>query len=161
MVRRKVNMMMQHLTLICVLLVLAIGAQAAGKKQIYKWVDDQGKVHYTQQAPVGRSAQKMKNAPPPAANPDAINEDLKKQVEAMEERLAGKDEAATAARKQAENEKIIKQNCATARKNLAALQQGANKAYMTPDGKVARLTEEDRQRRISEAKQQIEKYCKP
>ena len=103
MIHGKVAMLMPRLGLSCVLLALAIGSQAAGKQQIYKWVDDQGEVHYSQRAPVGQAAQRMKGAPPPADNPDALNEDLQKQVDAMEERLAGKDEAAAAARKKAES----------------------------------------------------------
>ncbi|MGB5306855.1 MAG: DUF4124 domain-containing protein [Gammaproteobacteria bacterium] len=161
MIHRKVKLIVPRFTLACLLLVLASGSQAAGKNQIYKWIDDQGEVHYSQRVPAGKTAQQIKGAPPPADSPDALNENLRQQVDAMDERLASKDEAAVAARKQAENEKIIKQNCATARKNLAALQQGANKAYMTPDGKVARLTEEDRQQRISDARGQIKKYCSP
>ena len=45
--------------------------------------------------------------------------------------------------------------------NLAKLQAGGNKRYLTPDGKVTHLTEEQRQQRINDAKDQIDEFCKP
>ena len=52
-------------------------------------------------------------------------------------------------------------NCTTSKNNLAKLQEGGRKRYLTPDGKVTHLTEEQRQQRINEAKDQIDEFCKP
>ena len=65
------------------------------------------------------------------------------------------------AEQQAHNQKIREKNCATARRNLAELQQGGVKRYRLPNGEVLRLNEEERQKRIAEANKQIEENCKP
>jgi hypothetical protein len=53
----------------------------------------------------------------------------------------------------------LQKNCETAKQNLANLQQGGNKAFVTPDGEVFRLTDDERQRRIDEANRQIKENC--
>jgi len=143
------------------LLALCAPLQQLAAKDVYKWVNDAGEVQYTQLPPPnGIEATRVQSGPPPAGNPAAINADLEAQVEAMDERI---EDRATAARKselEAEIERVSKENCATARKNLAELQQGGIKRYRTGDGSVIRLTEEDRQRRIEEANSQIQEFCK-
>ena len=39
--------------------------------------------------------------------------------------------------------------------------KAADKRYLTADGKVIHLSEEQRQQRINEAKDQIDEFCKP
>lgn len=153
--------MLRGLILTAVLVAVASAASAAGKHGIYKWVDDSGAVHYSQSPPADRTAQELKPASGPADDPDAISGKLKQQVDAMEDRLSEKRQGAADAQQWAEIQKIRRENCATARANLAKLQQGGNRAYRTPDGEVVRLDEEERQRRITEANRQIEENCSP
>jgi len=61
----------------------------------------------------------------------------------------------------AEIQKIRKKNCEAARQNVINLNRGGNVRYMGADGKVMRLTEEERQKRIDEANQQIKENCNP
>ena len=79
----------------------------------------------------------------------------------MNEDIAGQEieEKKSALQKQIDD--AFERNCTTAKNNLAKLQEGGNKRYLTPDGKVTHLTEEQRQQRINEAKDQIDKFCKP
>jgi len=150
--------MYQRLILACVVLFLASGSLVAGESGIYKWVDDNGKVHYSGESPTGREAEKMKIVPPPVVGPVDDGHDSTA-ARPTEERPAGENNGAATGISEAENDRLIKENCATARRNHAAFQQGRNKAYMSPDGKVVQLTEEVRLQRISESKQQIKKYC--
>jgi hypothetical protein len=132
---------------------------------IYKWTDDSGEVHYTQTPPPGGiAAQNIQGAPPPADSEETIHHNqqkLQQQLDAFEERRAERQEQETIQEQRKELAKIDEKNCISAQANLAKLQQGGIKRYLTPDGEVIRLTDEDRQRRISEAQQQVEKYCKP
>ncbi len=153
--------MFRGLALTAVLVVLTSVSSAAGKHGIYKWVDDSGAVHYTQTPPPNRETQELKPAPGPADDPDAISSQLKEQTDAMEKRQTEKRQGAADAQQWAEIQKIRRENCATAKANLAKLQQGGNRAYRTPDGEVVRLTEEDRQQRIDEANRQIKENCSP
>lgn len=135
-----------------------ITAEEAFGSGIYKWTDDAGQVHYTQFPPANQEAEMLRGASQPKV--DSGNQDsLQERIEAMEKRIEERKEAKDEFRRQANVRKLVKANCETARKNLANLQRGANNAYMTPDGKVQRLTEEDKKKRIDEAKRQIDEYC--
>ncbi|MDH3526154.1 MAG: DUF4124 domain-containing protein [Gammaproteobacteria bacterium] len=153
--------MLRGLALTAVLVVIATTSSAAGKHGIYKWVDESGTVQYTQTPPPGREAQELKPPPTPADDPDEISDKLKEQVDAMDQRRTEKHQGAADAQQWAEIQKIRRENCATARANLAKLQQGGNRAYRTPDGQVVRLTEEDRQQRIEATNRQIQENCSP
>jgi Skp family chaperone for outer membrane proteins len=152
--------MNRYLTLTCVLLALASGIHAASKATIYKWVDDNGEVHYTQVPPQNREYETLKQASAPADDPDRIRSGLKEQVDAMDKAQEERKEEVKDAEQWSNIQKRRRENCEIAKKNLANLHQGGNKAFMTPDGEVIRLTDDERQRRIDEANKQIEENCK-
>jgi len=152
--------MTRYLPLICVLLALAGGLHAANKDAIYKWVDDSGEVHYTQVPPQNREYETLKQASAPADDPAGIRSNLKEQVDAMDKAQEEKQKGAADAEQWSKIQKQRRKNCEIAKKNLANLHQGGNKAFMTPDGEVIRLTDDERQRRIDEANKQIKENCK-
>lgn len=147
------------------LLISTLLLQSPVSGGIYKWTDASGEVHYTQTPPPkGIATQKIQDTPPPAESQQSIHEDqqeLQERIDAMDERRARQDEEADIKKQQKENREIGEKNCITAKNNLAKLQQGGIKRYLTPAGEVIRLTEDDRQRRITEATNQVEQYCKP
>ena len=143
----------------CALLLLSIFAFGLNGSEVYKWVDEQGQVHYSQSAPANVPAEQMPEAPPPANDPAAIRGDLQRQLEAFDERRAERDEAFAEQKQKEDVARIRQQNCETARKNLEKLRRGGNNAYMTPEGEVIRLSDEDRAARIEAAKQGIAENC--
>ena len=74
-----------------------------------------------------------------------------------EEQIQGAKDAESSAKIQ----KIRRQNCEIANKNLANLQRGGNVRYVGPNGEVMRLSDEERQKRIEEANKQIKENCNP
>jgi hypothetical protein len=148
--------------LIFINLMFAGTASLAGNTdKIYKWVDQNGAIQYTQfPPPSGIEVLEIRNAPPPADDPAAERARLQQETEALDERMEERKEAAARAEQQAKNRKIRQENCVVARKNLSELQQGGIKRYRLPDGTVLRLTEEDRQKRIAEAEAEIAENCK-
>jgi hypothetical protein len=152
--------MNRYLPLTCVLLALASGLHAAGNDAIYKWVDDNGAVHYTQVPPQNREYETLKQASGPADDPAGIRSNLKEQVDAMDKAEEKRAEATKEADNSARIQELRKDNCRIAKKNLANLHQGGNKAFMLPNGEVIRLTDDERQRRIDEANKQIKENCK-
>ena len=133
------------------LLTLLIGASPwcmAG--QIYKWVDAQGVTHFDQQPPQGQSSTAVKTpsypAPIPAALPGsgalgdqkAIDDKVKKQV--------------------AEQQNQLKAFCEQARTNLAQLQNNP-RLREEVEGELRRLSDDQRQQRIAEARKQIAENC--
>lgn len=133
--------------------------------QVYKWTDDSGVVHYTQTPPPGGIAtQKIQDPPPPADPPETIRQEqqkLQQQLDAVDERRVVQEEQEAERKDRKELAEINEQNCVTAKNNLAKLQQGGIKRYLTPEGEVNRLSDEDRQRRLAEANQQVDHFCKP
>ena len=151
--------MSRCLPFICVLLFFASAPQAEDKHGIYKWTDDSGEVHYSQVPPADRESEKMRDAPPPADNPDQVRSNLQEQVEAMDKQQQEQVEGARDAEQWANIQKIRRSNCETARKNLANLQLGGARRYMTPEGQVIHLTEDERVKRIDQANTQITENC--
>lgn len=151
--------MSRFLPLICVLLAFTSTSRAADKDEVYKWVDDAGEIHYTQVPPPNRDYEVMRRAAVPADDPAKIRSDLKEQVETMDKQQEEKAEGAKDAEQWARIQKLRRKNCEIAKKNLANLQQGGQKAFMTPSGEVVRLTDDERQRRIDETNKQIEENC--
>jgi hypothetical protein len=132
--------------------------QAGG--DIYKWTNDAGEVQYSQTPPpTGIAAERIEGAPPPADDPEKIRQHLQERLEELDDLKADQDEDYAVKKKREENREIVRKNCKTARNNLAALQQGGNKRYLTPEGEVKYLTEEERTRRIEEAESQIQEFC--
>lgn len=133
---------------------------AAAANKIYKWVDQNGDAQYTQMPPpAGVQVIEIRNAPPPADDPEAERARMQQETENLDERMQERKASATKAEVQAQNKEIRRKNCHNARKNLAELQQGGIKRYLTPDGEVLRLTEEDRQQRIAETRAHITEFC--
>ena len=150
--------------------VLLLGAalllvSPANAEDIYKWVSDDNQVHYTQMPPPhGIKAIRIQRSDIPAdeqpSEDTAEAEDETEQAaidesfdEQPEEQDAESDEGGDAKIAQA-----LQENCNNARSNLKSLNRGQVR-YVDPEGKIIRLTEEERQQRIEEAKAQIGVLC--
>lgn len=155
--------MIRYLPLTCVLLALASGPLAAGNDVIYKWIDDAGETHYTQTPPRDRKYQTLKQAATQTSTPTKevtrTRSNLQEQVDAMDKRQEEKQAEIKDAEQWARIQKLRRENCTIAKQNLANLGLGGNRIFMTPDGEVVRLTDEERQRRVDEANMQIEENC--
>ena len=141
----------------------------ANAEDIYKWVGDDNQVHYTQMPPPhGIKAIRIQRTDIPAerhASEDtaevedeteqaAIDESFEEQPEAQDtEPDAGGDANEDAKRAQA-----LQENCIKARSNLKTLSRGQVR-YVSAQGEIIRLTEEERQQRIEEARAQIGVLC--
>lgn len=135
-------------------LLLALSASAMAS-QVYKWVDAQGVTHFGAQPPQGQQATTINTAAPPpkAAEPAAaptVESIADPEQAAIDEKV--KQQIAT---QEAERRKY----CQTVRTNLAQLENNP-RVRVEVDGEVRRLNEEERQQRISEAKQAIGENCK-
>ncbi len=133
------------------MLALCGNAMAA---QVYKWVDAQGVTHFGAQPPQGQQVETVntavapgKSVTPPApavqeieAEPDqrTIDRKVKQQVAAQETER--------------------KRYCETLRTNLAQLQNNP-RVRVEENGETRRVTEEERQARISETRDKIAENC--
>lgn len=137
-------------------LLLALSTTAMAG-QVYKWVDAQGNTHFGSQPPEGQQATSIntnvatpKTPAPAAVKPAAAAADTDEQ-KAIDSKV--KEDVA---KQEAER----KQYCETVRTNLAQLQNNP-RIRVQEEGKdeVRRLTEEERQERISEAEKGIAENC--
>lgn len=140
---------------------LALIAASAVHAEIYKWVDSSGQTQYTQTPPPegveSVNIETSQSPVPEAADTESVP---KAEIKASEEPEQQKTGTARDPEKEAEIARISKQNCITARNNLEQLSRSGQIRYRTGDGEVLRLSEEDRQQRIEEARSQIKEFCK-
>lgn len=157
------------LSLISLCLLLMAPALPAAK--IYKWVDEQGNVHYGERPPV-KNAEEMhiRKAPaaPPAAAPGAANpageeaaatdpgSKRDKLLEGFAEERANKKKAEEQAAKEKE---LRDKNCAQARNNLASQQLGGRRFIMTESGEQKFLSDEESAQRLQQAQQDVAEWC--
>jgi len=136
-------------------LLLALSASAMAS-QVYKWVDAQGVTHFGSQPPQGQQATTVNTAtaqPKPAEQKPAPTtfESIADPEQAKIEERVKKEVAA----QEAERKKL----CETVRTNLAQMENNP-RVRIEVDGEMRRMTEEERQQRIDEAKQSINENCR-
>ncbi len=129
---------------------------------MYRWVDDQGKVVYSQQPPPdGRDSRVIAPPPPPAEKAeDTANatRELNRKLDAIaEERAKAKEKQLKAKAEKKEREA----RCNSARKNLKILtERPPNTLYKTPDNQWKRFTPEEFAEQVTNLKKAIEENCK-
>jgi len=148
------------LTLACSALPVVANAQ-----QIYRWVDEQGITHFGAQPPDGAKASGVNSKVPrlgggaadagggadrparSARNDRAPMDPEQRSLEAQVRVEVEKEEAERA------------KFCKDTRMNLAQLRNNPHLNYSDEEGKIHKLDEEERQKRITEAEQAIEDVC--
>ena len=139
-------------------ILLSSAAVLAGK--IYKWTDAEGNVHYGSEKPVDAAAEKMKvDTDKTGVNRGAqALDDLKQQVDDEAEKI--KEEGIPEQPPVPSLPmKEVKKRCQGARQDLATIQARGQLRERDEKGNISYVTDEDKQRRIKAAKQQIREYC--
>ena len=139
------------------LLGLALSPLSSAK--LYKWVDENGNVTYSQQPPPkGRQGEEMELHGYRAADPDA-----QEKLDQLEERAdTAREDREFAEADEATNqdrEARIKQNCETARENMRILKSSARIQDADADGNPVYLDESAIQAKVQQTQQQIDDYC--
>lgn len=139
-----------------ILTLFAFGQDAAA--EIYKWVDADGNVQYTQHPPPpGIEGESIK--PPPKISSDKAVKQLESQLQREQKQQERRNKAADK-RREAEQERAeYARACEQARQRLNQAQRPRVRTA-NPDGSRTRLSEEDRQKIINQANKDIEEYCK-
>lgn len=147
------------------LLIFLILASSNAFAEVNKWVDDQGRVHYSDQAPPPEVQSKaLRSASEGAGSASGVagtGEPTFVQQEAALKRAqqAQQADAAQAAAKQATAD-ALKANCNSAQQNLRNLQSGVRMMDVNSSGERYYIDDAQRQQRIDKAQQDISNYCK-
>jgi hypothetical protein len=165
--------MKQLTSLIGLLLTALLLSSPAHAEDVYKWVNKDNEVQYTQMPPPhGIKAIRIQSKAPAAEESDddaaiapedeASPPDTEQAAEDTPdvetgEEPAGEEQAETPDRNDV-LARASQENCGKARRNLENLNRG-NVRLRTSSGEVIRLTEEERQQKIVETNAQIELFC--
>lgn len=127
--------------------------------EIHKWTDENGKVHYSQVPPNQIKTETIAAPSKPAVDPEEATENLNERLEtdriADQEKYLADQNAANLKKKQEAQE----HNCKAATQNLKLYQSYGRVRVKETDGSYTRLSEEDRQQRISNMKEKITEFC--
>jgi hypothetical protein len=149
-------------TLMIIGLLLLVPAHAG----VYKWVDEQGNVHYTQYPPADASikARELNKPPPPPEDVVDVNEPFRLEIESRSSNRKIREEAE--AKKKAQKTGKIKDadKCQRARSNLAVLQtggagRGTGASFVDEQGNRIKMDDEQRAERIKQAQKQVDYFC--
>lgn len=152
-------------------LILALAISGNSYAELNKWVDENGKVHYSDQPPPARvKAEKLRpvySAPaieaasgvPAASAPAAPKTFAEREAEYKKAQQTKKEAADKAAKEQADAE-MNKTNCNIAQQNLRALQVNSRITDVDAKGERSFMSDEQRHQRIEQAQQAISTFCK-
>ncbi len=124
---------------------------------VYKWVDDKGNVHYSEQRPLDNSAEKLRidKAPPPSSSSYK-----KPSLKTKEDDKNKSDETKTADNdNNGMSAKEKQDQCDQARKDLALMESTGRLRVKDKDGNVSYMSEEDKAARIKRNQDRIKQYC--
>lgn len=139
-------------------LLWAAGFHAPAFAEMYKWVDENGNVQYTQHPPPGDiKAETIK--PPPKVDSESALQELDEQQKQLEEVRAGRQKQGEEVAKAEEEKAWYVENCRRAQATLASYQV-PNALIQQADGSRTRISEEDRQAGLAKANEMIKEYCK-
>lgn len=159
--------------LIGLLLATLLLSSPAHAEDVYKWVNKDNEVQYTQMPPPhGIKAIRIQSkapdtedsnddaasAPEAEASPPDTEQAAEDTPEAETAEAPDGDEQAETPDRNEVLSRASQENCEKARRNLENLNRG-NVRLRTSSGEVIRLTEEERQQKIVETNAQIELFC--
>jgi hypothetical protein len=139
-------------------LLLAV-APTAWAGTVYKWVDQQGAVHYGSNPPPGQPTQTVQPPPPPPTGSAEESAQLKKAAEQVDKSMGAQTKAQQKAEKEAARKKTMAENCRKARSQLEML-QNRNRIQVVSGGKVHTMTTEERASTTKKIQDYLDKYCK-
>lgn len=143
-------------------LLLSGLALAANAEQINKWVDAEGKVHYSNQPPPDPAKSKVlniKNQPLSGEEASTTPSTADKEME-FRKRRAAEAEAKAKQEKAATETRQKEQNCNNARTNLRSLQEGGRMVQYNAAGEREIMDETAHQQAIAEAQNSVDAWCK-
>jgi arginine utilization protein RocB len=150
---------MARLISFCLLLLLSSVAAA----DIFRWTDDNEKVHYTEMPPADRPYETFSDSARPRADAADAEARLTRQREALEKARADveAEEKQRALDKEMQaRSRFDRENCERATQNLETLQSHTQLLIKDPDtGAQSRLDADQREAQIRQSMKDIQYYC--
>ena len=125
---------------LCVAALLIAAPPAAATT--YKWTDASGRVVYSDQRPAGNFKVEEINAPPPPANPNAVQELANREAEMKKQKLLRAEEEGKAAKARVEAN-LNREQCDRIRGQIITLAQSSQLVIYTTDARGERTAMDD------------------
>ena len=136
-------------------------AALAAHGQVYKWVDEQGRTHYSETPPPDKKDAKKVDTGPAATAAQAPKEDWKQKEMDSKRRALEKQQAEDAAgRKQAYEEGQRKNRCLGAQRDLRILEMAAPIYHINEKGERVYLEDKDRPAELARARREVDTHCR-
>jgi hypothetical protein len=136
--------------------------------ELYKWTDENGKVHYSDQPPPGdvKKSETVKAPPAPptsavaGAKPSATAKTPAEQEMEFRKRRLEAAEAEAKAQKEADAAAEKKLNCERATAQVASLQRGGRISHPGPNGEQIYLNDDEIAKELVNARKTADSWCK-
>ena len=137
------------------LLLLLICTLSVQAESLYRWVDAQGVVHYSEVPPADMQAQRIN-----VATPAKIGTVSPKQEEPVEQGGVNNADNATEPQETPEQKAARQRNCEVVKGNLKTMEEHALIKEADPaTGEFRVISETERQTKMQQAKDRIKEWC--
>ncbi|MCB1583841.1 MAG: DUF4124 domain-containing protein [Marinicella sp.] len=144
---------MKYFAILLMFLGVAVSIHA---EKIYKWVDENGQIHYSSQKPPGQETETVKVS----KGPKVTQNSSEKEDKETDAKAAG-DDAAIKAQMAKTDAANMKRLCEQAKKNIAALNTTVRVTKVDEKtGETVRMTDDQRLEAMKNAQQGVKEYCK-
>ncbi|HQS59403.1 MAG: hypothetical protein B7Y56_15440 [Gallionellales bacterium 35-53-114] len=146
----------------CLAIVLLIGSFSA-HAALNKWVDADGKVHYSDSPPADVKVQKLRGSSAPEDSAASSGVPAQKSIAEREaewkKSQKTRDEAEQKVAREKEAEQIKQKNCDSARSTLAAYEKSPRMVQYDAKGEPSYLDDTARTQKIDEARKAVSSFC--
>jgi hypothetical protein len=151
---------MKRLASISLAIFFSFASQNLSASEIYKWVDADGKVHYSGTKPIEAESERVNvqtgktGMTTGAETVDKLKQEAEDEAEKIkEEGIPAQPPVPSLPAKE------VKRRCKAAKEDLATIQARGQLRERDEQGNTRYVSDEEKQRRINEAGRQIREYC--
>jgi hypothetical protein len=138
--------------------VLQLACLPVAQAELYKWLDKDGNVNYTQSPPpAGTQVTTIK--PPPAVTTEVANERLRQRLQTVKTMTEQRQKQTVEKQKSVQDQAGQKRLCDQARSRLASYER-PRVSISGADGNPRVLGEEERLRELEKSRGQVKELCK-
>ena len=148
-----------HYLKYCCSIFVILTFQGTAYAQAYKWVDENGQTHFSQQAPVDAESEVIKTQPGPKTTPEQSQQAVDELIQQQQNDIKTREEAKLEREQEQKKAESKSKKCDAAKNNLQKYQDSPNGRTRNADGEYIRLDEIDRQNKIKQLRQDIQKHC--
>lgn len=136
-------------------------AMVPAQAQVFKWVDEKGRVQYGEKPPDGVKATELKSpGPSPSVRPESPESWKEKDLEFQRRRVEREEQLRKEAAARDRSSVADRNECARARRLLEALETSVVYSR-NQKGERVYLEDSERPAKVEEAKKRVEQSCPP